>query len=89
MSGGVYHLDARGVLTEMKESSFVVELDLQELVARHPNLLVGDQVDQDALEVVAEAAAAGVGAAHAGRQGLHRFARGAPQHDEVSQPEMR
>ena len=45
MSGGVYYLDAQGALTEMKESSFAVEVDLQDLVARHPNLLVGDQID--------------------------------------------
>jgi hypothetical protein len=45
VSGGVYYLDAQGALTEMKESAFAVELDLQDLVARHPNLLVGDQID--------------------------------------------
>src|ERR1700730_519044 len=31
----------------MIESAFAVELDLQDLVARHPNLLVGDQIDPE------------------------------------------
>jgi len=45
VSRGIYYLDTQGALTEMKESSFALEWDLQDLVARHPNLLVGDQID--------------------------------------------
>jgi hypothetical protein len=45
MSGGIFLLDARGELTEMSEAPFAVELDFQTLLARHPNLLAGDQID--------------------------------------------
>jgi hypothetical protein len=45
MSGGIFLLDPRGELTEMSESPFEAELDFQVLLARHPNLLAGDQID--------------------------------------------
>jgi hypothetical protein len=45
MPGGIFLLDPQGELTEMSESPFAAELDFQELLARHPNLLAGDQID--------------------------------------------
>jgi hypothetical protein len=45
MPGGIFLLDPRGELTEMSDSPFAAELDFQELLARHPNLLAGDQID--------------------------------------------
>jgi hypothetical protein len=45
MPGGIFLLDPRGGLTEMSESDFEAEVDFQELLACHPNLLVGDQID--------------------------------------------
>jgi hypothetical protein len=42
MPGGIFLLDPQGELTEMSESPFAAELDFQELLARHPDLLAGD-----------------------------------------------
>lgn len=49
MSGGIFLLDpVAGELTEMAETAFAAELDLQELLADHPGLLPGDQIDPGA-----------------------------------------
>ncbi len=45
MPGGIFLLDPAGELTEMAETAFAAELDLQQLLAQHPNLLAGDQID--------------------------------------------
>lgn len=45
MPGGIYLLDLEGKLTEMEATPFAAELDFQQLLAQHPNLLVGDQID--------------------------------------------
>ena len=45
MPGGIFLLDPAGELTEMAETAFAAELDLQQLLARHPDLLAGDQID--------------------------------------------
>jgi len=43
--GGIYLLDPDGKLTEMEVTPFAAEVDFQALLAAHPNLLVGDQID--------------------------------------------
>jgi hypothetical protein len=48
MAGGIFLLDANGGLTEMAETPFAAEVDFQKLLADHPNLLPGDQIDPDA-----------------------------------------
>jgi hypothetical protein len=45
MPGGIFLLDPAGELTEMAETAFAAEIDFQELLARHPDLLAGDQID--------------------------------------------
>src|SRR5215210_968947 len=50
MPGGIFLLDPAGELTEMSETATYfrenrAELDLQKLLARHPDLLAGDQID--------------------------------------------
>jgi hypothetical protein len=50
MPGGIFLLDPAGELTEMAETASLfpvnrAELDLQQLLARHPDLLAGDQID--------------------------------------------
>src|SRR5215210_4250413 len=50
MPGGIFLLDPAGELTEMSETATYfrenrAELDLQQLLARHPDLLAGDQID--------------------------------------------
>src|SRR5436305_3334298 len=45
MPGGIFLLDADGELTEMSETAFAAEVDFQLLLARHPSLLAGDQID--------------------------------------------
>ena len=45
MPGGIFLLDPAGDLTEMAETAFAAEIDLQQLLARHPDLLAGDQID--------------------------------------------
>jgi hypothetical protein len=47
MPGGIFLLDSDGGLTEMAETAFAAEVDLQELLARHPGLLPGDQIDPE------------------------------------------
>jgi hypothetical protein len=45
MSGGIFLIQAGGELVEMKEQPYDTEDVLQELLARYPNLLAGDQMD--------------------------------------------
>jgi hypothetical protein len=45
MPGGIFLLDPTGELTEMAETAFAAEVDLQKLLADHPGLLPGDQID--------------------------------------------
>ncbi len=45
MSGAIYLIQGDGQLVEMKEQSYDSENLLQELLAKYPNLLAGDQVD--------------------------------------------
>lgn len=45
MSGEIFLLDPAGELTEMAETAFAAEVDLQKLLADHPGLLPGDQID--------------------------------------------
>lgn len=45
MSTGIFLVDGNGELTEMRETPFALEGDFQTLLARHPNLLAGDQID--------------------------------------------
>lgn len=47
MSGGVFILHDDGKLDEMKERPYDSEGLLQELLAKYPNLLAGDQMDDD------------------------------------------
>lgn len=47
MAGGIFLLDSDGDLTEMAETPFAAEVDLQKLLARHPDLLPGDQIDPE------------------------------------------
>lgn len=47
MAGGIFLLDSEGGLTEMAETAFAAEVDLQKLLARHPGLLPGDQIDPE------------------------------------------
>lgn len=48
MVGGIFLLDSEGGLTEMAETAFAAEVDLQKLLAQHPGLLPGDQIDPEA-----------------------------------------
>jgi len=45
MSGGIYLMQDNGELTEMNEKLYDSEAVLQELLAKYPNLLAGDQMD--------------------------------------------
>src|SRR6516225_11056162 len=45
MNGGIFLIQSGGELVEMKEQSYDTEDVLQELLARYPNLLAGDQMD--------------------------------------------
>ena len=47
MAGGIFVLDSDGGLTEMAETAFAAEVDLQKLLAQHPGLLPGDQIDPE------------------------------------------
>ncbi len=47
MAGGIFLLDSEGGLTEMAETAFSAEVDLQKLLAQHPGLLPGDQIDPE------------------------------------------
>jgi hypothetical protein len=45
MSGGMFVIQEDGQLVEMHQQAYDSEAWLQELLARHPNLLAGDQID--------------------------------------------
>lgn len=45
MSGGVYLIQNSGELVEMREEAYESESLLQQLLADHPNLLAGDQIN--------------------------------------------
>lgn len=45
MSGGIYLVQGDGGLVEMTEQDYASEGRLQELLAKYPNLLAGDQID--------------------------------------------
>jgi hypothetical protein len=45
MAGGIFLIQSGGGLLEMKEQPYDSEEVLQELLARYPNLLAGDQMD--------------------------------------------
>ena len=47
MNGGLFLLQDNGQLLEMKEQKYDSEDLLQELIAKYPNLLAGDQIDSD------------------------------------------
>jgi hypothetical protein len=45
MNGGIFLIQSGGDLVEMKEEPYGTEAVLQELLAKYPNLLAGDQMD--------------------------------------------
>lgn len=45
MNGGIFLIQSNGELVEMKEQPYDTEAVLQELLAKYPNLLAGDQMD--------------------------------------------
>ncbi|MBD1927546.1 hypothetical protein H6F74_15020 [Trichocoleus sp. FACHB-90] len=45
MSGAIYLIQDNGQLVEMNEKAYDSEALLQELLAKYPNLLAGDQID--------------------------------------------
>ena len=47
MSGGIYLVGDNDELVEMSETSYASEDILQELLAKYPNLLAGDQIDSE------------------------------------------
>ena len=47
MSGGIYLVQGNGDLVEMSEQPYNSEDILQELLAKYPNLLAGDQMDSE------------------------------------------
>ncbi len=47
MPGGVFVIQENGDLVEMAETRFEKEDDFQQLLAKHPNLLAGDQMNSD------------------------------------------
>src|ERR1700676_3122460 len=48
MSGGIFLIQGNDELVEMKEQPYDTEAVLQELLAKYPNLLAGDQMDATA-----------------------------------------
>jgi hypothetical protein len=48
MNGGIFLIQSGGDLMEMKEQPYDTEAVLQELLAKYPNLLAGDQMDEAA-----------------------------------------
>src|SRR5690242_18190791 len=48
MSGGIYLMQGSGELVEMREAIYDSEVLLQELLARYPSLLAGDQINNEA-----------------------------------------
>jgi hypothetical protein len=47
LSSGVFLIQTDGQLVEMAEESYGSEADFQELLARYPNLLAGDQINDE------------------------------------------
>ncbi len=47
MVGRIFHLNDQGEATPMKETDYDAESTLQELLAKHPDLLAGDQIDSE------------------------------------------
>lgn len=47
MSGGIYLVQGDGNLVEMAAQDYASEALLQELLAKYPNLLAGDQINSD------------------------------------------
>ena len=47
MSSGVFLIQTDGQLVEMSEESYGSEADFQELLAKYPNLLAGDQINDE------------------------------------------
>jgi hypothetical protein len=45
MNGGIFLIQSGGELVEMREQPYDSEAVLQELLAKYPNLLAGDQMD--------------------------------------------
>jgi hypothetical protein len=45
MNGGIFLIQSGGELVEMKEQPYDTEAVPQELLAKCPNLLAGDQID--------------------------------------------
>jgi hypothetical protein len=45
MTGRIFHLNEQGEATPMEEARYDAERTLQELLAKHPDLLAGDQID--------------------------------------------
>lgn len=47
VSGGIYLVQGDGNLVEMVAQDYASEALLQELIAKYPNLLAGDQINSD------------------------------------------
>jgi hypothetical protein len=47
MNGGIFLIQSGGELMEMTEQDYESEDVLQELLAKYPNLLAGNQMDSD------------------------------------------
>lgn len=45
MTGGIFLIQDDGELVEMTEQPYNLEIELQELVTKYPNILAGDQID--------------------------------------------
>ncbi len=45
MTGRIFHLNENGDATPLEEHPYDAEKTLQELLAKHPDLLAGDQID--------------------------------------------
>jgi hypothetical protein len=46
LASGVFLIQADGLLVEMSEENYGQETDFQELLAKYPNLLAGNQIDE-------------------------------------------
>ena len=53
MASGVFLIQKDGQLVEMSEESYGSEADFQELLAKYPNLLAGNQINDDAAQTMA------------------------------------
>ena len=47
MAGGVFLIQKDGQLVEMSEESYGSEADFQELIAKYPNILAGNQINEE------------------------------------------